>query len=349
MGSARHRVRTAWVGAVTATGYRHAGGTIGCGHPGPPWPPIAGAPERLPCADARASAPEPHARAARLQRGGAAARRRSTSCSATSAARARARGRRPRPPSWAPGTCSSWTMAPTTTPPRSSRHARRRGPGPTAAAPRLRVLRRRTAARARPSAPASSRRRATWWCSPTRTWPRRPTSCRCSTDALADHDVALGSRVQPDGTRPARQPAVPPAHAGQGLPRPRRRLGHGPGARLPVRLQGLPTRRRPGPVRAPAASPASCSTPRSSTSPDGAATRIAIVPVQWTDKRGSRMRVRPDARPPGAVGPGAHPAHPSRGPAAAARRPPWCRLGTDAPVAPSVPATPGSARRRAVR
>ena len=42
---------------------------------------------------------------------------------------------------------------------------------------------------------------------------------------------------------------------------------------------------------------------------------IAVVPVQWTDQRGSRMRVRPEPRVAGRVGPAPHPHHPSRRPA----------------------------------
>ena len=70
--------------------------------------------------------------------------------------------------------------------------------------------------------------------------------------ALEDADVALGSRIQPDGSdmratqpryrRLPRRP-VPPARLDLGR---RRRQGH------PVRLQGLHARGRAGPVRAPA-------------------------------------------------------------------------------------------------
>ena len=58
----------------------------------------------------------------------------------------------------------------------------------------------RTAARAPPCGPACWRRRATSSSSPMPTWRRRPISSRCSSRALDEHDVALGSRIQPDGS-----------------------------------------------------------------------------------------------------------------------------------------------------
>ena len=41
--------------------------------------------------------------------------------------------------------------------------------------------------------------------------------------------------------------------------------------------------------------------------------RIAIVPIRWADRRGSRMRARPAPRPAGRLGPVPHPAHASQG------------------------------------
>ena len=68
--------------------------------------------------------------------------------------------------------------------------------------------------------------------------------------ALADHDVALGSRIQPDGSRHARDPAGLPPAARAGLPPPRVGLGRGPGPGHPMRVQGVHAGRRPRPVRA---------------------------------------------------------------------------------------------------
>ena len=58
----------------------------------------------------------------------------------------------------------------------------------------------RTPARARPFGRECWPRKAISSCSPTRTWPRRRISCRGSSQALASSDVALGSRIQPDGS-----------------------------------------------------------------------------------------------------------------------------------------------------
>ena len=79
-------------------------------------------------------------------------------------------------------------------------------------------------------------------------------------EALADHDVALGSRIQPDGSDMRKsQPRLPPAPR-QGVPPARVDLGRRPGQGHPVRLQGLHPRGRPRPVRAAAGPRASCST-----------------------------------------------------------------------------------------
>ena len=112
------------------------------------------------------------------------------------------------------------------------------------------------------------------------------------TDALADHDVALGSRVQPDGTdRRASQPLYrrllgKAFHAMAGLwvtgPVPdsqcgfkgfRREVGQDLFARQRVTsivfdAEMIHLARRRG-------------------------YSMTVVPVQWADKRGSRMRVRP--------------------------------------------------------
>ncbi len=72
------------------------------------------------------------------------------------------------------------------------------------------------------------------------------------TEALAR--PRRGAR-QPGPTRrhrPTVEPALPSTRARQGLPRPGRCMGHRLGARLAVRVQGLPTGGGPGPVRPPA-------------------------------------------------------------------------------------------------
>ena len=79
-------------------------------------------------------------------------------------------------------------------------------------------------------------------------------------DALRDHDVALGSRIQPDGRdMRATQPALPAA-ARQGLPSPRLDLGGRPGPGHAVRVQGLHPREPRTTSSSGSGSPASCST-----------------------------------------------------------------------------------------
>ena len=96
--------------------------------------------------------------------------------------------------------------------------------------------------------------------------------------ALADHDVALGSRIQPDGSdMRATQPgyrrllgkAVPPARVG---------LGRRAASRTPSAGSRGSVARRPRTSSRGSGSRASSSTSSSSTSPAGAATRMAIVP-----------------------------------------------------------------------
>ena len=70
--------------------------------------------------------------------------------------------------------------------------------------------------------------------------------------ALADHDVALGSRIQPDGSD---MRATQPGYRrllGKVVPRSRVDLGRRPGPGHAVRVQGLHAGGRAGPVRAPA-------------------------------------------------------------------------------------------------
>ena len=69
--------------------------------------------------------------------------------------------------------------------------------------------------------------------------------------ALATHDVALGSRIQPDGSRHARDASRAYRRMlGKAVPPARLDVGRRPGQGHPVRLQGLHPRRRAGPVRA---------------------------------------------------------------------------------------------------
>ena len=71
------------------------------------------------------------------------------------------------------------------------------------------------------------------------------------TEALATHDIALGSRVQPDGTDRRAIAAAPTAPAGPHLPRACLFLGHRTRARYAVRLQRVHARGGARPLRAP--------------------------------------------------------------------------------------------------
>ena len=71
-------------------------------------------------------------------------------------------------------------------------------------------------------------------------------------EALRDHDLALGSRIQPDGSDMRRTQPGFRRSARSGVPRARVDLGGRRRPGHPVRLQGLHPRGRPGPVRPPA-------------------------------------------------------------------------------------------------
>ena len=168
-----------------------------------------------------------------------------------------------------------------------------------------------TAARAQPSAPGCSTPPAISSSSPTPTWRRRPTRCRCSSHALRDHDVALGSRIQPDGsdmraTQPGYRRLLGRAFhlAGFGLGR-RSGPGHA------VRVQGL-HRGRPGPLRSAADHEHRVRRRAHLPRPHARLLDMAIVPIRWFDKRGSRMRARPRPRRSRRLGPVPHPADPPR-------------------------------------
>ena len=111
--------------------------------------------------------------------------------------------------------------------------------------------------------------------------------------ALADHDVALGSRIQPDGSDMRATPAGLPPTARQAVPRARIDVGRRARARTPsAGSRGSAARRRRTSSRG-----------RRVTSivfdveliylARRRGYRMAIVPIRWFDKRGSRMRARP--------------------------------------------------------
>ena len=110
--------------------------------------------------------------------------------------------------------------------------------------------------------------------------------------ALADHDVALGSRIQPDGSdMRATQPGY------------RRLLGKafhllasvwvvGPVQDTQCGFKGFTPGSRPGPVRAAAITSIVFDVELIYLA-RRRGYRLAIVPIRWYDKRGSRMRARP--------------------------------------------------------
>ena len=112
------------------------------------------------------------------------------------------------------------------------------------------------------------------------------------TRSSQDHDVALGSRIQPDGTRHAPLAAWVPALPGSASSTRSPPPGWSGRCRTPSAGSRASTAKPPRTCSAASRSPASSSTSRSSTSPAGAATGMAIVPIQWSDKRGSRMHPR---------------------------------------------------------
>ncbi len=202
---------------------------------------------------------------------------------------------------------------PRTPPWPSPRRARRRSPAPTAQPPRLRVLRRPhggKGAAVRAGILAATSDLVAFADSDMAT---PPDQLPLLTDALLDHDVALGSRVQPDGTdRRSSQPfhrralgkvfhalagawvtgPVPDSQCGfKGF---RREAGQDLFARQRITsivfdAEIIFLARKRG-------------------------YRVAVVPVQWTDQRGSRMRVRPGLALRVAWDLHPHPHHPSRRP-----------------------------------
>ena len=285
----------------------------------------------LPCADDRASATQPHARAARLQRGRAATRgaRRAVRVPGPT----RTRSRRGRPAS----ELGAWDVLVVDDgstdvdgrhrggTPGGSRGGRRGRPAPAGAA---HAARRQGGDRARR---ASWRRPVTWSCSPTPTWPRRLTSCPCSPPRwrTTTSRSAAGSSPTARIGAPA-SPCTGGCWARCSTPSPH--LGHGPGPRLPVWLQGLPTRGRAGPVR-----------PTAHHQHRVRCRGHPRRPTPWL-LHGDRARAmgrqarladaRPaDTGPPGAGGIWCASRSFTARSGPAARRPPWRpRPGTDAPV-----------------
>ena len=145
--------------------------------------------------------------------------------------------------------------------------------------------------------------------------------------------------------------AGPAARAGRGprrrrrrarQPDPARRLGHapdparasggcsgkvfhalaavwvtGPGPGHPVRVQGLHAGRRPRPVRPAAGITSIVFDVELIYLARRRGYRIAIVPIQWFDRRGSRMQTRPGLAAASGLGPVPDPVPPSRGPSPA--------------------------------
>ena len=196
-------------------------------------------------------------------------------------------------------------------PPTSSRHdPRRRAPSPacgctSGASP--------TAARAPRSVPACSRPPATWWSSPTPTWRRRPTRSRCSSrrwPTTTSRSARGSSPTARTCARPSRATAacsarcfhvlasiwvVGPVQDTQcGFKGFRREAAQDLFARQRVTsivfdVELIYLARRRG-------------------------YRMAVVPIRWFDKRGSRMRAGRGPGDPRRLGPVPDPAHPSRQP-----------------------------------
>ena len=154
--------------------------------------------------------------------------------------------------------------------------------------------------------------------------------------ALADHDVALGSRIQPDGSRHARHASRRYRRLlGQGLPRARVGLGRSARSRTPsAGSRASPARPRTTSSRA-SGSRASSSTSSSSTSPAGAATGSRSCRSAGTTAAARACAPRPGLAAAGRVGPVPDPADPS----AAAGEAPASRT-----VTRRRPAAAGSAR-----
>ena len=111
-------------------------------------------------------------------------------------------------------------------------------------------------------------------------------------EALADHDVALGSRIQPDGSDMRKSQPVYRRLLGKAF-HCSRRSGSSGRSRTPSA----------GSRGSPATPPTTCSRASGSASivfdveliylARRRGYRLAIVPVRWSDRRGSRMRARP--------------------------------------------------------
>ena len=148
-----------------------------------------------------------------------------------------------------------------------------------------------TPGKALPCAPGCSPRTRTSSPSPTRTWRRRRTSSRCSWPRC----VTTTSRWAA-GSSPTGPTCVPRSRRSVACSVASSTRWRRPGWRAQCRTRSAASRGSPGPPRrtcsAASGSRASRSTSRSSTSPAKQRYRIAIVPVRWTDRRGSRMHPR---------------------------------------------------------
>ena len=119
--------------------------------------------------------------------------------------------------------------------------------------------------------------------------------------------------------RHADQPAALPAGARACLPRARFGLGGRTGPGHPVRVQGLHPRGRARPLPGASGSRSIVFDVELIYLARRRGYRIAIVPVHWTDRRGSRMRPRPGLALTRRLGPLPDPVPPPRRPSGAAR------------------------------
>ena len=186
----------------------------------------------------------------------------------------------------------------------------------------------RTAARAPRSGRGCSTRPATSSSSPTPTWPRRPDEIVPLVEALADRRRRL--RLPDPAGRLGHARARSPAGAAPSARRSTcwRRSGWWARSRTRSAASRASAATSPATSSPARRSPASCSTSRSSSSPAGAATRHAVVPIRWADRRGLADAPGPAAGRPRRLGPVPDPADPPR-------RPPRRRAARPATASPA--------------
>ena len=176
----------------------------------------------------------------------------------------------------------------------------------------LRVAaRRRTAARARRSGPGCSPRPADLIVFADADMATPPDQLPLLVAALADHDVALGIADPAGRLGHAREPARLPAAARQGVPPARVGLGRRPGQDTQCGFKGFTRAARARPVRAASRITSIVFDVELIYLARRRGYRMAIVPIRWYDRRGSRMRARPGLAAARRVGPVPDPAHPS--------------------------------------